>query len=208
MKQHTSKCLYDYWNELRGKNIAPKHGDLNPEDLENILPDLFMLDRISPNHYNFRLAGKRACNIFGAELTGHNFMELWNANDRDSFVSLLDTLTEHGAGIVCGLKGKSKDVTLTFEFLALPLMRNQTQLCSGVVGSFGFDSEIERSLKFPITDIEMVSLRVIWPIEEHVPFHETVARKNSVLQMAIANQTQIGSWARRPNFEVIQGGKL
>ena len=206
MKQHTSKCLYEYWNELRGENIAPKRKDLDPVALKNILPNLFLLDRISPDNYNFRLAGTKTCNIFGVELTGHNFLELWNANDRDSFVSLLNTLTEQGAGIVCGLKGESEDVKVTFEFLALPLVDTQAELCTSAIGSFGFKSDMERSLKLPITNIEMVSLRVIWPIDEQAPLYKTVASKNSVLQLATAQETHDDNWARLAKFEVIQGG--
>lgn len=208
MKLHTSKCLYEYWNELRGENIAPKRKDLDPMALKNILPNLFLLDMISSDNYNFRLAGTKTCNIFGAELTGHNFLELWNADDKDSFVSLLDTLTEQGVGIVCGLKGEAEDVKVTLEFLALPLVDTQTELCTSVIGSFGFKSDIERSIKLPISNIEMISLRVIWPIDEQVPSYKTVSSKKSVLQLAIAEETHDDNWSRRAKFEVIQGGRF
>ena len=42
MKLQTTKYLYEYWNELRGKRIAPVRKELDPDVLKNILPNLFL----------------------------------------------------------------------------------------------------------------------------------------------------------------------
>ena len=126
MKLFTTKYLYEYWNELRGNRIAPTRKELDPNVLKDVLPNLFLLDRLGKSEYNFRLAGTRICNIFGEELRDKNFLDLWSANDRESFISLLETLTEQGAAIVCGLKGTCAENEMNdtprqvnFEFLAL-----------------------------------------------------------------------------------------
>lgn len=218
MKLFTTKYLYEYWNELRGKRIAPNRKELDPSVLKDVLPNLFLLDRLEKETYSFRLAGTKTCDIFGQELRDKNFLDLWNANDRDSFISLLETLTEQGAAIVCGLKGLSNEgkkgamsETVYFEFLALPLFHAHSSHCSSVIGSFGFDAEVERKFLLPIGKIEMVSLRVIWPVEKTVTLPKKVSGKNSLMQIAIDEAetatSQDDHLSRRAQFKVIQGGK-
>lgn len=218
MKLFTTKYLYEYWNELRGKRAAPSRKELDPNVLKDVLPNLFLLDRLGKSEYNFRLAGTKTCNIFGKELRDSNFLDLWSANDRDSFASLLETLTEQGAVIVCGLKGmvaenqmNDEPRPVNFEFLALPLFHTQSGQCTSVIGSFGFDAEVERQHLLPIKDIEMVSLRVIWPIDEQVNAPKIVSGKNSQLQIAIdeaeSATSQPDYMARRAQFKLIKGGK-
>lgn len=211
MKLHTTKYLYEYWNDLRGLKSAPNRKDLDPNLLKEILPNLFLLDRLSPEDYNFRLAGTKTCGIFGEELRDQNFLDLWNQNDRDSFKSLLETLTEQGAAIVCGLKGRSGDDDVMFEFLALPLFHAQSNICSSVIGSFGYENEVETSYKLPITNIEMMSLRVIWPVEKTLSLPQTRPAKSSLLQVVIDEAedatSQVDFLRRRAQFKVIQGGK-
>ncbi|NRA86005.1 MAG: PAS domain-containing protein [Rhizobiales bacterium] len=208
MKLHTSKNLYEYWNELRGNRMAPQRKELDPAMLKDILPNLFLLDRQGPGAYSFRLAGTKTCNIFGEELKDKNFLDLWNENDRDSFVSLFDTLSEQGAVIVCGLKGLSGDEQVNFEFLALPLFHKNATYCSSIIGSFGFNSEVERKYLLPVTDIELHSLRVIWPVDDNLPLQKNIPAKRSALQIAIRANPDDEYQLRRASFKVIQGGKV
>ena len=218
MKLFTTKYLYEYWNELRGKRIAPNRKELDPNILKDVLPNLFLLDRIGRDTYNFRLAGTKTCDIFGKELRDQNFLDLWSANDRDSFTSLLSTLSEQGAAIVCGLRGLTaenqidgKPGQVNFELLALPLFHKPSGNCTSVIGSFGFDAEIERQHLLPIQQIEMVSLRVIWPVENKLSLPKVVSSKNSLLQIAIDEAEsatgQPDYLARRAQFKLIEGGK-
>lgn len=211
MKLHTTKYLYEYWNDLRGTKVAPNRKDLDPTILKDILPNLFLLDRMSRDIYNFRLAGTKTCSIFGGELRDKNFLSLWNQNDNDSFTSLLETLTEQGAAIVCGLKGRVGDEQIHFEFLALPLFHAQSEICSSVIGAFSYDNDSVITPDAPVTDIEIMSLRVIWPVEETVSLPKTRPSKNSLLQVVIDEAEEATSQTdfktRRAQFRVIQGGK-
>lgn len=216
MKLHTTKYLYEYWNELRGKRLAPGRKELDPTVLKDVLPNLFLLDRLGSESYSFRLAGTKICDIFGEELRDQNFLNLWSDNDRGSFTSLLDTLTEQGAAIVCGLKGTPTEKTaankpVNFELIALPLFHAQSSTCSSVIGAIAFDAEVEQNYLLPITNIELMSLRVIWPVEKSVSLPKTVASKSSLLQLAIdeaENATLKPDHVnRRAQFRVIQGGK-
>lgn len=207
MKLETTSYLFNYWNKLRGDEIAPERKELDPTLLKNVLPNLFLLDRKGAGEYNFRLAGTKTCNIFGEELKDKNFLSLWNKTDRDSFVSLLDTLSEQGAAIVCGLKAEAGDKLVEFEFLALPLFQGHKSYCSSVIGSFAYDKEIDDKFMLPISNIEMSSLRVIWPAERSVMTHNSVPKSNSKLKLAMIADVETDYVARRANFRVIEGGK-
>ncbi|MCJ8324758.1 MAG: PAS domain-containing protein [Rhizobiales bacterium] len=207
MKLQTTKYLYEYWNELRGKRIAPVRKELDPDVLKNILPNLFLLDRVNSNEYNFRLAGAFTSNIFGEELRDRNFLDLWNENDKGSFVSLFNTLTEQGAAIICGLKGKAGDEIISFEFLALPLFHAQGDYCSSIIGSFGFNEDVESKLFFPLEDVEMVSLRVIWPVEKKLSKPKAVVNVSTPIALEAAQPITGDPVARRASFTVIDGGK-
>ncbi len=207
MKLYSSKYLYEYWNDLRGNRMAPMRKELDPTMLKDVLPNLFLLDRKGPSSYDFRLAGTKTCNIFGKELRDENFLDLWSDNDRESFISLLDTLSEQGAVIVCGLKGMSGENIVEFEFLALPLFHGQTDYCSSVIGAFSYNNEVEQKFRLPISAIEMISLRIIWPVEEDSAAQKTYPAKKSALQIAVATETDDKPLARRAKFKVIQGGK-
>lgn len=207
MKLQTTKYLYEYWNELRGKRIAPVRQELDPGVLKDILPNLFLLDRVSSSEYNFRLAGAFTSNIFGEELRDKNFLDLWNENDKGSFVSLFNTLSEQGAAIICGLKGKTADETISFELLALPLFHAQGEYCSSIIGSFGFTEDVESKLFLPIEEVEMVSLRVIWPVEKKTNKSKVVVNEAMPVPLEAAQPTSGDHVARRARFKIIEGGK-
>ena len=80
-----------------------------------------------------------------------------------------------------------------------------------MIGSFGFDAEVERQHMLPIKQIEMVSLRVIWPVKETLSLPKAVSNKSSLLQIAIDEAESATSepdyMARRAQFKLIDGGK-
>ncbi len=208
MKSDINNYLFDYWNKLRGDDIAPQRKSLDPVLLKDILPNLFLLDRNSNTNFNFRLAGTKMCKIFDGELRDQNFLDLWSKNDRDSFTSLFDSLCEQGAVVVCGLKGvaiNGKNVPL--EMLALPLFHGKSNICSSVIGSFSYDRELDQKFMLPISKIEISSLRVIWPVEQAVEIASSPKLRNLSLKVDVVAENERDYLKRRSNFKVIDGGK-
>src|SRR6185436_10758974 len=77
MKHATSRELYQYWDRVRRGQPAPKRSDIEPSDIRRILADTFILEVTDRETYAIRLAGTRICALYGREIKGTNFLDLW-----------------------------------------------------------------------------------------------------------------------------------
>ena len=68
MLHNGTQLLFDYWNELRGKDAAPARVDISPAAISTILPSTFILEKDEQGAFAFRLAGTALCLLFGKEL--------------------------------------------------------------------------------------------------------------------------------------------
>ncbi len=67
--------LYEYWLAKKQDRIAPARGDIDPGELREILPSLFLVEAVgSPARYRYRLVGTEVVKQFGEEITGR-FMD-------------------------------------------------------------------------------------------------------------------------------------
>ena len=163
MKNYRTKELYDYWDSVRGTRPAPRRLEIEPGSISSLLPYVFVLERLDPASYRFRLAGTHVCAYFGTELRGRQFTGLWPAKERDAVESLLYSVTEDAAGAVAGLEGREQGGRLArFELLLLPLSTRLNRY-DRVIGSM---NPIEAPYwlgNWPITAITMRSVRLLWP---------------------------------------------
>lgn len=122
MKHASTKMIYDYWNRKRTGRPAPDRNDINPVDIRHALSDTFMLAGDFVDHLRFRLAGTRVCALFGREIKGEVFGELWTDRSRKLVEEQLSALTGEGAGMVGGVTARTGDGAATdLELLLLPL---------------------------------------------------------------------------------------
>lgn len=123
MKHTTSRMLYAYWNEIRGVRVAPRRLEIDPTRLAAILPEIFILERVSADTYLFRLAGTRLCAQFGAEFRGLEFLSLWPDADRAALQHRLSVITAQGGAVVFTMEARSSTGKVaTFEAIVLPLI--------------------------------------------------------------------------------------
>ncbi len=134
MKHPTSCQLHAYWNRLRGERASPERGEIEPGEIRNLLADSLILE-LEPARRAaaIRLAGTRICALFGRELRGTPFADLWGEVPGDPDGAgpwrLIETVAVDTVGLVAGLKGTTAvgDV-IELELLLLPLRhRGQTQ---------------------------------------------------------------------------------
>ena len=122
MRHATSRELFAYWNRIRGSEPAPRRSDIEPGDIRRVLPDTFILEVIAPGNQRVRLAGTRMCALYGREIKGGNFLDLWSDEDRASIAGAAERVAEEGAGVVIEVELVSaRDRTVGCEFLLLPL---------------------------------------------------------------------------------------
>src|SRR5438552_5299077 len=109
MKHSSIRELFDYWNERRGRRPAPERGDIEPGDIRGVLADTFILAFDAPASHPFRIAGTRVCALFGRELKGEAFVNLWTAESRPLLRDLLTVVAHETIGVVAGARAASAE---------------------------------------------------------------------------------------------------
>jgi len=122
MKHPSIRELFDYWDTRRGRRPAPERGDIEPGAIRRVLADTFILAFEPRAGHPFRLAGTRVCALFGRELKGEPFLDLWPAGGRSEVRDLLAIVAHESVGVVASVSGATTaGAALSLEFLALPL---------------------------------------------------------------------------------------
>ena len=107
MKHAASRELYAYWDERRGQRPAPERADIEPGAIRAALSDTFILELDAADGHSFRLAGTRVCALFGRELKGESFIDLWALGSRGPIADLLAISTDESVGTVAGVTAHS-----------------------------------------------------------------------------------------------------
>jgi len=120
VKHNSTQALYAYWNERRGPRPAPERADIEPGAIRAALGVSFILG--TEPEVTFRLAGTRVCSLFGRELKGESFNDLWSPRDGATAADLLAIVANEIAGIVAGVTATTAEgYGVDLELLLLPL---------------------------------------------------------------------------------------
>jgi hypothetical protein len=61
--------LYDYWLSKKGDRMAPPRADIFPEDIRDLLPWVFIMERVG-DRLRYRLVGESVREMYGGKLIG------------------------------------------------------------------------------------------------------------------------------------------
>ena len=132
MKHETSTALHDYWRSCRRDAGVPPLG-IRAAELAPILPSLFLVDLDEASGLRFRYCGAALIARYGRDLAGESFLELWNADDRETLALNLRAMAARSTGLVAGVMAETVGAGFTsFEMLLLPLSSE-----SGAAGAIG-----------------------------------------------------------------------
>ena len=124
MKHVSTREVYAHWKDRRRDRPAPPRADIDPVAIRRALGDTFMLSTDFVDELRFRLAGTRVCALFGREMKGETFLDLWSEKTSDAVDELLSIITAESEGVVAGLTGRTDDgFDVELEMLLLPLLR-------------------------------------------------------------------------------------
>jgi hypothetical protein len=122
MKHAASRELYAYWQEKRGARPAPERTDIEPGAIRAVLADAFVLALDRGAGHPIRLAGTRMCALFGREIKGESFLDLWDLTNRPTMEDLLSILSDECTGTVAGATGQTENgESVELDLLLLPL---------------------------------------------------------------------------------------
>jgi len=124
MKHPSNRELFAYWNERRGTRPAPERADIEPSAIRRVLGDTFVLAADRFAGYPFRLAGTRLCALFGRELKGESFVQLWQRAGQTAMRELIAVVIEEKTGVVASVTGAAANdplLPIQLELTLLPL---------------------------------------------------------------------------------------
>src|SRR5215831_1606034 len=122
MKTAPTRRMYAYWNARRGSRLAPERGDIEPGVIREILGDSFIVSFDADGDHPFRLAGTRVCALFGHELKGSSFVQLWDLASRNPVRGLAATVADEAGAIIAGVGARTAQCShADLELMLLPL---------------------------------------------------------------------------------------
>jgi hypothetical protein len=165
MQKHSTKTLYNYWNNLRGARSAPDRRDIDPARIKTALANTFILELDSDNEFSFRLAGSHLCSAYARELKGRSFSRLWHVRDRDAMETLIRAVTEDHAVALVTFQGTTPiHGKATFETILLPIRHNGSTTTRMLGAMTALDAPYWLGTQ-PVMEQRIVGLRLIWPDE-------------------------------------------
>lgn len=207
MKHPTSCQLHAYWTRLRGERAAPERGEIEPGEIRALLADSMILE-LEPERRTatIRLAGTRICALFGRELRGAAFSDLWGEPPHDATSTgpwrLIETVAVDTVGLVAGLKGATaQGESIELELILLPLRhRGQTQ--ARMLGALSPHRIPAWHGIRPIMRLDLASLRVL-----DSALIDSTAQQNVPLAHGFAPPANDTTPTRRGHLFVHRGGR-
>jgi len=94
-----SKVLFNYWQELHGFcRGVPMKSSLNPARIKQILPYLYIIERLNDGEIYLRLAGTALDQLAGFPMTDKNLIRLVGESDRDFYAEIYRQLCSTPCG--------------------------------------------------------------------------------------------------------------
>ena len=122
MFHSNTELLIGYWLERKGTGRAPPRARINPADLARVLPQVFILGRLKPGQYGFRLVGGMVDDLHGGHLNKTDPIALWAPAHRASLQLALEAVLRQPEPLVIGAEARGRGgQTLQLEIALAPL---------------------------------------------------------------------------------------
>jgi hypothetical protein len=163
-----------------------------------------MLERGEFDHFQYRLAGTRVCDLYGTELRGRDFLAGFSDQDRQTLRRDLKSVCERGAVLKTAIVASS-DIshTLDVEMILLPLVH------SGDVVDRIIGATAARTLPYwlgreKLNRLKLIGHELIWP--DGRPHAAVAVSSEPPPFIRDIGQVRIVRSNRR-TFRVLQGGR-
>ncbi len=199
MRQAANRELFSYWRSLKGFRGAPERNDVDPGAIRAILADVFILEFDLSVGLPFRIAGTRTNALFGRELRGKPFLDLWRRADRADIADLAESCLDGCVPVLAaGLARPPTQSGIAVEILFLPL-RHHGNTHARLLGAFA-PSAMPRWIGLEeVDEVEYLTSRVlrdgpltsteddISPLSRLVQDHESIINRRRQLYVISRN---------------------
>ena len=136
--------LYDYWRACAQSRPIPSRFDIDPVAIPHLLPGLSLIDaRPDVDSLQYRLAGTRVVEIYGAEITRRNVFESGAQHKREYWRKVYRRVVSEQTPMQGALRGPAQGRDhLLLLWLRLPL----SGLSDKVERILGYDAALPSSL--------------------------------------------------------------
>jgi hypothetical protein len=210
MKTSANRDLFAYWDKVRGSRVAPERADIEPDAIRHILGDCFFLADGNAANFPFRLAGTRLCALFGRELKGDHFFNLWGRTDQAAIRKLMNAIVDEKTGLVAQATGRTTNgspLVVNLELLMLPLLQ-RGPLDARVLGAIvPVTMPFWLGARF-VGSLELGAMRHIGGAVDQIPAPRLVPTQNpSPVRPANSNLPNGQNRSIRSRFVVYEGGR-
>jgi hypothetical protein len=130
--------LYDYWLSKKGDRIAPSRADIEPGEIVDLLPWVFLMEKVG-TRLRYRLVGEAFREVYGARLMGRYIDEVDLDHITAAYIGEYEQAEREPAPIVRKWNFIKHDGRhLDYERLILPLSPDNLTITMFLGGAVGF----------------------------------------------------------------------
>ena len=161
MSHSNTQRLTDYWRARRGMRLAPLRATIDPCDFADLLPQVFILGRLTAGRYAFRLRGALLEDLHGRDLKPIDFMSLWSAADRISLHAAMEGAIRNGQALIVEARGVTEaGHSADFEVVLAPMISNTDQV-DRILGLFQPITPLQRLQGETIKRLSVIQTQVL-----------------------------------------------
>lgn len=145
-----------YWEGLRVGSNIPSRAQIDPRGLEDALEYAFILERISPSIFRFRLAGMHLSDLTGMDVRGMPISAMFLPESRTEIGELMKSVCDHlkVSTLTLGAEGGFGKPTLEAKMIMAPLLDDQGNV-TRILGSLQTKGMIGRQpRRFRIANVQ------------------------------------------------------
>lgn len=144
MKDKIIKDLFSYWDQLRGKRLAPNRSEIDPRKIKSTLEHTFILEVVKNGAPRFRLAGIEVCDLLGMELRGMPIDALFEPVDRKILSKIVDDVFQTPHIALLRLEGQLAGGRSVLGHMILMPLRDENGELTRILGAATLDHELMR----------------------------------------------------------------
>jgi hypothetical protein len=147
MFHSNTERLIDYWRARKDGGLSPLRSDIDPADLTDLLPQMFILGRVAPGEHAFRLAGGLPSDLHQRDLRNVNFLTLWAKADRPRLGAAIHVAHRNAEPVVLEAEAQTPNGPgARIEILIAPMRADQApaERCLGLYQPLSPDRQLLR----------------------------------------------------------------